>query len=81
MSAQGLVADPKLLLAAEVGMRAVLMATEAKLERAVLAPLAAASCQVGRALEPLEVKTWPDVPTPETCCKAPVEVVPAAKMA
>ena len=50
-------ADPKSKPAAALGMRAVLMATEARLERAVLAPLEGKACQVGNDEVPLEVNT------------------------
>ncbi len=72
---------PKSKAPAVPGTKAALMATEAKLERAVLAPPPEAFSQVGKAPAPAEVKTCPLVPTPDTCCKAPVPVVPPAKTA
>ena len=39
-------------------------------------PAEEAACQVGNAEAPLLVRTWPDVPTPDTLCNAPVVVVP-----
>ena len=42
----------------------------------VYATVEPAGCHVGRALAPFEVSTCPDVPTPDTVCNAPVDVVP-----
>ena len=33
-------------------------------------------CHVGNAPAPFDVRSCPDVPTPETFCNAPVDVVP-----
>ena len=56
-------------------IKAVLIATEARLSNAVVAPPPPPAWKVGKAPAPLEVKTCPEVPT-VPLWTAPVEVVP-----
>ena len=47
----------------------------------VIIPPPETSCHVGKAPDPLDVRTCPELPRPFTCCKSPVVVTPPARIA